>query len=153
MQLLLARKRGVNIKLLLAGQSDVMLVKPATTYLYDWLLRNGIELYEWQPSIMHGKLAVFDKKVCSVGSYNMNELSDYGSIELNVLIENEQFSIDLLRKVEGLMEGNTRKISKADFSHSTLFYVRFYRWFSYQLIRLSLKILFAFMQRAKNPQH
>ncbi|MFN5921985.1 MAG: phospholipase D-like domain-containing protein [Bacteroidota bacterium] len=152
-QLLLARKRGVNIKLLLAGQSDVMLVKPATTYLYDWLLRNGIELYEWQPSIMHGKLAVFDKKVCSVGSYNMNELSDYGSIELNVLIETEQFSIDLLRKVEGLMEGNTRKISKANFSHSTLFYVRFYRWFSYQLIRLSLKILFAFMQRAKNPQH
>lgn len=152
-QLMLARKRGVRIVILLAGRSDVILVKPAITYLYDWMFRNGIEIYEWQPSVMHGKMAIFDRKVCTVGSYNLNELSDYGSIELNVLIQNQTFSTDMARKVEGLLQENSLKVTQADFSQSARFYIRLYRWVSYQLIRLSLKILFAFMQRAKGIHH
>jgi cardiolipin synthase len=152
-QLMLARKRGVRIKILLAGRSDVILVKPAITYLYDWMFRNGIELYEWQPSVMHGKMAIFDRKICTVGSYNLNELSDYGSIELNVLIQNQTFSTDMARKVEGLIQENSLKVTQADFNQSARFYIRLYRWVSYQLIRLSLKILFAFMQRTKGIHH
>ena len=53
-----AIKRGVSVKVIAAGSSDVMLAKHAERWLYDWLLRKGVELYEYQQNVLHGKLAV-----------------------------------------------------------------------------------------------
>lgn len=41
-----ALKRGVKIKLILAGISDVGIAKHAERYLYRWALRHGIEIHE-----------------------------------------------------------------------------------------------------------
>lgn len=40
--------------------SDVMLTKHAERWLYDWLLRNKIELDEYQPVVLHAKVAACD---------------------------------------------------------------------------------------------
>ena len=53
-----AAKRGVKIKVVIAGSSDIMLAKYAERWMYDWLLRNKIELYEYQPAILNAKVAV-----------------------------------------------------------------------------------------------
>ncbi|MEJ0105931.1 MAG: phospholipase D-like domain-containing protein [Bacteroidota bacterium] len=52
--------------------------------MYDWLLRNNIELYEYQASILHAKVAACDDELLTIGSYNINNISAYASIELNL---------------------------------------------------------------------
>jgi cardiolipin synthase A/B len=79
-----AAKRGVKIKIILSGVSDLPIVMRATRYLYSSLLEQGIELLEWNRSVLHGKLALVDDTWSTIGSFNLNHLSSYGSIEMNV---------------------------------------------------------------------
>jgi len=57
-----ASRRGVKIKLILAGHSDIDIAKHAERYMYRWLFRNSIEIYEYQDNVLHGKIAVYDNK-------------------------------------------------------------------------------------------
>ena len=81
-----ASKNKVVIKLILSGISDLPLTRRATCYLYTKLLNYNIELYEWDKSVLHGKTAVIDGYWTTIGSFNLNNLSSYGSIEMNVEI-------------------------------------------------------------------
>ena len=87
-----ASKNKVKIKLILSGKSDLPLTRRATCYLYDKLLKYNIELYEWNQSILHGKVAVIDGNWTTIGSFNLNNLSSYGSLEMNVEINSALFS-------------------------------------------------------------
>lgn len=82
-----ARSRGVDIKVLLPGVSDVPAVFYAGRRLYRWLLERGIELYEWQGTVLHSKTAVIDDRWCTVGTYNMDYRSWRSNLEVNVTIE------------------------------------------------------------------
>src|SRR5205085_9537395 len=74
------------------GVSDVKVAKYAERFMYDWLLRYKIELYEYQPCVLHGKVAVCDANWMTIGSYNINDISAYASIELNMNVNNEAFA-------------------------------------------------------------
>lgn len=87
-----AAENKVQIKLILSGISDIPMARRATCYLYAKLFRYNIELYEWNQSVLHGKAALIDHKWVTIGSFNLNNLSSYGSIEMNVEIYSEQFS-------------------------------------------------------------
>lgn len=87
-----ASKNKVKIKLILSGKSDLPLTRCATCFLYDKLLKYNIELYEWDQSILHGKVAVIDGNWTTIGSFNLNNLSSYGSLEMNVEINSSLFS-------------------------------------------------------------
>ena len=88
----LASMRGVDIKIVLAAESDAPVFKKATQFLYDFILRNNIKIYEYLPSNLHAKVATVDGVWCTVGSYNLNHLSDYGSIEINAAIHDAAFT-------------------------------------------------------------
>ncbi len=87
-----ASKNKVKIKLILSGKSDLPLTRRATCFLYSKLLKYNIELYEWDQSILHGKVAVIDGNWTTIGSFNLNNLSSYGSLEMNVEINSALFS-------------------------------------------------------------
>lgn len=87
-----ASRRGVEVSILLAGLSDSSLTRYAEMHLYDFLLKNKVHIYEWPESVMHGKAMVVDQEWATVGSYNLNYLSRYGSIELNVDINSKEFA-------------------------------------------------------------
>ncbi|MFV8323433.1 phospholipase D-like domain-containing protein [Flavobacterium sp. LS2R12] len=87
-----ASKNKVKIKLILSGKSDLPLTRRATCFLYGKLLKYNIELYEWDQSILHGKVAVIDGNWTTIGSFNLNNLSSYGSLEMNVEINSALFS-------------------------------------------------------------
>jgi len=87
-----ARKRGVRVTLIVPGISDVPMIQRAMEYLYDWLLEIGVEVWEWNQSILHGKVLVVDGQWVSIGSYNPNALSDYFSLELNADIRDPRFA-------------------------------------------------------------
>ena len=87
-----ASKRKIPIKLIVSGISDVPILRSASLYLYSILLKYNIEIYEWNKSVLHGKAAVIDGKWTTVGSFNINNLSSFGSIEMNVEINSTSFS-------------------------------------------------------------
>lgn len=87
-----ASKNNVKIKLILTGISDLPMTRRATCFLYSKLLHYNIELYEWNKSVLHGKSAVIDGYWTTIGSFNLNNLSSYGSVEMNVEINSAVFS-------------------------------------------------------------
>ncbi len=64
-------RRGGRVQLILAEKSDVPLLQAAGRSLYQRLLRAGVEIYEYQPQILHTKLMLFDRAVY-VGSANLD---------------------------------------------------------------------------------
>ena len=90
--LLKAAKHKVKIQLILSGISDLPMTRRASCYLYNKLLQHNIELYEWNQSILHGKAMVVDGSWSTIGSFNLNNLSSYASIEMNVGIESPAFA-------------------------------------------------------------
>ncbi len=141
-----ARKRGVAITVLLGGVSDVQSVKRASNYLYRWLIRNGINIYEWKPSVLHGKIALVDGKWVTIGSYNINFLSDYGSLELNAEIADKEFASAVHKRIINVIAEGCEEITDEKYKQTSLCGM-FLDWLSYQLIRTSFKIMFLLMKR------
>jgi len=72
--LVAACRRGATVQLILAGKSDVALSLLASHRLYQLLLRSGVEIFEYQPQILHAKLFIMDDVVYA-GSANMDTRS------------------------------------------------------------------------------
>ncbi len=135
-EMLKAVKRGVNIKIITAGNSDVQLAKNAERWLYDWMLRNKIELYEYQKNILHGKIAVSDEEWITIGSYNINNISAYASLELNVDIKNHAFATKTKDVLENIIQKECVKITSQHHMKTKNILIQFWRWISYQFIRI-----------------
>ncbi len=142
-----AAKRGVKIKVITAGPSDVMIAKRAERWLYDWLLRNNIELFEYQKNILHGKLAVADQQQVTIGSYNINNISTYTSIELNVDIDNVYLAKQLHQKLKTIIDKDCYKITEQNHRSAKNPLIQFNRWLSYQFISVVLKAIIFFFKR------
>lgn len=129
-----AAQRNVRIRLILSSVSDVPLVKGAINYYYPFLLRNNIELYEWNQSILHGKTAVMDQTWSTIGSFNLNHLSSYASIEMNVCIDSVLFAQKYQNHLE-LIISQCLQITPAAFKKQNNPLERFKDWNSYHIVR------------------
>ncbi len=67
-------RAGGQVQLILAGKSDVQISQTASRSLYRTLLRAGVEIYEYQPQILHAKMYLIDDYVY-VGSANLDKRS------------------------------------------------------------------------------
>lgn len=148
--MLQARKRGVRIRVIAAGRSDVMIAKYAERWLYNWLLRAGVELYEYQDSILHGKLAVCDDVWMTLGSYNINNISAYASIELNLDVRDPAFTRRTRKELDQIIHDSCIAILPDEFVQKTTWLQQLVRWFSYQIIR-TLLFLFTFHFTKEKP--
>lgn len=135
-----AAKRGVKIKLILSGISDIPFMQRATSYLYASLLQNNIELYEWNTSVLHGKVALADAKWTTIGSFNLNHLSSFGSIETNVAIESAQFTKTLASDLNNVIS-QCEKITYETIKKKNNRFSIVANWFSYQFVRMTLIII------------
>jgi len=81
-----AVRRGVDVRLLLPGVSDVPIVRHAGHGWYAALLAAGVRIFEFQPSILHAKTAVADDYASLVGSSNLDFRSFHLNAECNFLI-------------------------------------------------------------------
>lgn len=134
--MLQAAKRGVKIKLIVAGISDVALVKHAERYLYRFLLKNKIELYEYQPNVLHGKISTYDSKFVTIGSYNVNNLSAYLSVELNIDVLNEPFAKEFETNLEKIIAEDCIKITEKEFELYNSFIKRVWQKICFETLRI-----------------
>ncbi len=134
---------GVRVRLLFSEHSDVPLVKPAMEYLYSYLAADGMEIREWPKTILHAKFLLVDRSALCFGSYNLNQLSDYGSLETNATFEDPGLAGEAL----GYFDREIYALSLEPRSHSPLVQ-RFIRFIAYQIMRLSLNLLFLANRKA-----
>ncbi|WP_179020685.1 cardiolipin synthase ClsB [Winogradskyella forsetii] len=135
-----ASNRGVKITIILAGISDVPLVRRATEHLYSTFLHDHIQIYEWETSVLHGKAAVVDNQWSTIGSFNLNSLSCYGSIEMNVEIYSSGFA-EALRSDFSKVLNECREITESKLKQRASILNSLADWLSYQAIRFTMHLL------------
>ena len=86
-----AAERGVDVRVLLPGKSDVEFVRVASRATWSSLLRSGVRLFEYQQGILHAKSAVIDGRFSTVGTYNLDYQSFRSNLEVNVAVVDESF--------------------------------------------------------------
>jgi cardiolipin synthase len=141
-----AAKRGVVIKIVVGGVSDVKISRLAEQYMYRWLFRNNMQVYEYQDTILHGKMATYDGVWMTDGSYNVNRISAYASVELNMDVRNSDFVAGVETELEGIIEDHCVKIIPEQFLQQSGLLSRFMQRAAYETIRV-LFFLFTFYFR------
>jgi cardiolipin synthase len=89
--LIRAAKRGVDVRVLLPGESDVKIVAYASRAVWGPLLRGGVRIYEWHESVLHSKTAVVDGNWSTVGTFNLDSLSLRWNAEVNLSVLDTRF--------------------------------------------------------------
>lgn len=120
-----AAKRGVDVRILIPGKSDVPLVKWAAFNLAHWLHRRGVKLYEYEKSILHAKTMILDDKVF-IGSFNLNHRSLIHDLEVEVILPDPKSSASMLNQWE-IDLTNSKETTLADYTAKSLLARVFYK--------------------------
>jgi cardiolipin synthase len=114
-----AIRRGVDVKVIVPGEwTDVPIVRQASRWHYERLLKRGIKIFEYQGTMMHAKTMVVDGVWTTIGSSNFDDRSFRLNDEVNVNIFDEAiaakmeqiFAADLARSIE-ITKGNWERRS------------------------------------------
>ena len=93
--LVAAARRGVKVQIVLPGRHiDSKLARRASRKRWPKLLEAGIEIYEFQPTMIHSKLLIVDELFTSVGSANFDYRSLSINDEANLNVLNEKFAAE-----------------------------------------------------------
>lgn len=135
-QLAAAAARGVRVRLILPKYSDWPSYVLATQYMYDYFLKNGIEIYQWKNSILHGKLATVDDSFTTIGSFNLNFTGYQQNLELNVDLYSIPFTGVVNQQAERWIAESCEKITIASFVGASTLWKIFQRLFFYTILSL-----------------
>jgi cardiolipin synthase A/B len=127
-----AVQRGVQVKVILARESDSKIANLSIQYLYHWFIRNKILIFEYIPSNVHGKVLIADKKMVSIGSYDLNNLSTYSNIELNLDIYDEQFASGFHELLDKIIAEDCQLITVEELYKRANILKRFQYWLAYR---------------------
>jgi cardiolipin synthase len=95
-QLLEKRKQGVDVRVLMAGPvHDWRIVRASQRATYQELLKGGVRLWEYQPSMLHSKTVLVDDWLSVVGSTNLDALSLHRMREGSVVVADRRLSSKL----------------------------------------------------------
>jgi len=128
-----AARRGVDVKIILPGITDSPLALYAQRYHYSGLLKSGVKVYEHSTSLLHAKTAVIDKVWSTVGSTNMDFLSLLNNDEVNAVILNHEFAVEMEKMFVRDLE-NSRQIQWDEWKERPLL-PRIREWFMNLFIR------------------
>jgi cardiolipin synthase len=119
--LLKAAQRGVRVVLFLQGMVEYPLQHYATLALYAELLAAGVEIYAYQASHMHAKVAVIDSMWATVGSSNIDPFSLWLAREANIVVLDELFAKKLRDDLLSEMQLRATRVSPSAWRKLNLF--------------------------------
>lgn len=136
--LVYAARRGVVVKLII-GRKEFKALDYAVPFLYRALLRAGVQIAEYEKTLLHGKVAVVDSNWATVGSSNLDALSLMLNNEANVVLVNDP-SIDALREAILVAFKDSRRIDEAHYDARPAG-ERLLNWLAYTTYRAVMKVL------------
>ena len=96
--LLAARERGVRVQVIVPGKlTDLPITRNASRALWGDLLRAGVEVLEYQPTMYHCKVLVVDGRWVSIGSANLDNRSFRLNAEANLNVLDPEFAAEQAR--------------------------------------------------------
>ena len=87
-----ARRRGVEVRILIPGINDVWLVSMAMSSIIGRLLECNVRVFAYQGRILHAKTAVFDETLSTIGTYNLDPRSRRYNRECNIALYDAAFA-------------------------------------------------------------
>jgi len=91
--LVAAVERGVDVRIIVPGSHiDLPLVRMASRRHYGELLKGGVKIYEYQPTMFHLKTMVVDGIFSTVGSANFDDRSFHLNEEINLFVYDSPFA-------------------------------------------------------------
>jgi cardiolipin synthase A/B len=125
--LVAAVERGVDVRLLLPGKhNDQPATKAAGRTAYGELLKGGVKIYEFQPTMIHSKTMVIDGVFSVFGSSNFDARSAQINEELDVTVYDEDFGREMQAVFERDLQ-RSREYTLEDFKKRSL-WERFTEW-------------------------
>jgi cardiolipin synthase len=112
-------RRGVKVQLILPGKSDVFLSRLAAQSFYRRLLRAGVEIYEYQPQILHAKMFLIDD-IVYVGSSNLDSRSLNINYELMLRVSQARLAAEG-RAIFSSIKAHSRQVGREDWRRSRTF--------------------------------
>ncbi len=83
--LIVARRSGVDVEIIIPGTPDKRLVYNVTKFFATVMLKHDINVYQYTKGFSHAKIFVIDDKLASVGSYNLDNRSAVIDFEITAL--------------------------------------------------------------------
>jgi cardiolipin synthase len=100
-----ASRAGVDVRIVVPGpHSHHQLVRVAGRATYDALLRGGVRIWEYQPTMLHAKTMVVDGAWSAVGSVNFDNRSFQLNDEATLTVQSEEFAGELARSFAADLE-------------------------------------------------
>ncbi len=111
--LVAAAGRGVRVRIVVPGRyTDARVGRWAAQALYGDMLNAGVEIYEYQPTMIHCKVMVIDGAWTSVGSANFDERSFRLNDEANLNVFSEELASEQVRQIEADISRSKRMIRR-----------------------------------------
>ena len=98
--LILAAKRGVDVRIITPGIPDKKMVFLATQSYYQQLVEGGVLIFQYRPGFVHSKCAVCDDKIATVGTINLDYRSFYHHFENGLFLYNMPAVADIKADIE-----------------------------------------------------
>ena len=125
-------RRGVTVHLMVPGRNtDSRFVRRAGCYLYEGLMRAGVHLYEYEPSLIHQKIVIVDGIWSHIGSTNFDARSLALNEEAGVGLRDATLAADLRRSFERDLASSHEM--DPDRWRQRGRWRRAFEWFAYQL--------------------
>ncbi|MBE5950325.1 MAG: cardiolipin synthase [Lachnospiraceae bacterium] len=102
--LLLAAKRGVDVRIVTPGIPDKKYVFWLTQSYYSQLVTGGVKIYQYNPGFIHAKSFVCDDKFAIVGTINMDFRSLYLHFECGTFFYGTPVVDQVKKDLLGIME-------------------------------------------------
>jgi cardiolipin synthase len=107
--LAVAARRGVRVRIVVPGKfTDARVGRWAAQALYGDLLDAGVEIYEYQPTMIHCKVLVLDGTWTSVGSANFDDRSFRLNDEANLNVFSSDLAAEQIRYIEADIANSKR---------------------------------------------
>jgi cardiolipin synthase len=102
-----AALRGVDVRLIVPGTSDLRIVTLAGRSYFDEMMASGVKVYLYRPTNLHAKVLVVDDAIGVIGSPNVDIRSFFLNFELGLFLYDRP-------QVEALAEGFREDLSRAE---------------------------------------
>lgn len=86
-------RAGVEVTVIVPSNdlNDEAFARDALLWVQNEILRSGVQLYKYRERMAHGKVAVFDQRVATIGTTNLDAMAMVHNAEINLFVPDQRF--------------------------------------------------------------
>jgi len=111
--LIRAKQRGIDVRVLMPDRSDVTVADLAAWPGIRRLADHGVKIFRFREGMFHAKLAVIDDGWATVGTANLDSMSFYWNLEINLVIKKPEI-VFLLSDIYEKYQGRCRLMDREE---------------------------------------